>query len=242
MRTHRIAYLRRSIIGLLCLAAGIASSASASVVVGATRVIYHESAREASVSIKDVDTAPFVVQTWIDTGESHTKPPFFITPPLSRLNPGKQNMLRVMRTSQALPSDRESMYGLNVKEIPEASADKNVLQIAVRTRIKLFYRPTGLPGTPADAPKQLQWHVEPAPDGNGGTLVVHNPTPYYVTFATLHAGRAPAESVDIEYVAPFSDANHSIAKQGESVPLDITFSTINDFGALVGPVTARASR
>ena len=242
MRTHRLAFLRYPITGLLCLAAGIASPAHAGIVVGATRVIYNESAREASVSIKDVDSAPFVVQTWIDTGDTHAKAPFFITPPLSRLDPGKQNMLRVMRTNQPLPADRESMYGLNVKEIPEASRDKNVLQIAVRTRIKLFYRPASLPGSPADAPKQLQWHLEAAPDGKGSTLTVHNPTPYYVTFATLHAGLAPAESVDIEYVEPFGDAKHSIEKHGGNTPLDITFSTINDFGALVGPVTARAER
>lgn len=37
-----------------------------------------------------------------------------------------------------LPVDRESVFWLNVKEIPKKSAEENVLQIAVRSRIKLF--------------------------------------------------------------------------------------------------------
>jgi fimbrial chaperone protein len=242
MRTHRLSFRPPAMAALLCLAAGLATSAHAGIVVGATRVIYQEPAREASVSIKDVDTEPFVVQAWIDTGKTHDKAPFFITPPLSRLDPGKQNMLRVMRTSQSVPTDRESMFGLNVKEIPATPREKNVLQIAVHTRIKLFYRPASLPGSAVDAPQKLDWHLESGADGKGNTLSIHNPTPYYVTFATLHAGREPAENVDIEYVAPFSDAKQPLDKQGNRSPLDITFSTINDFGAIVGPVTVRATR
>jgi fimbrial chaperone protein len=241
MKTLPIPFPLRSLAALLCLTAGIASPVHAGIVVGATRVICDEAAREASVSIKDADTAPFVVQAWIDTGTARGKAPFFITPPLSRLDPGKQNVLRVMRTNQELPADRESMYGLNVKEIPETPADKNVLQIAVRTRIKLFYRPAGLLGRPSEAQARLEWHVDAAPNGKGGTLTVHNPTPYYVTFATLHAGSAPADAVDIEYVAPFGDAQHPIAQPVGHTPLKITFSTINDFGAITEPVSAQAA-
>jgi fimbrial chaperone protein len=241
MQTHHSPLRVRSLAALLCLAAGIAPPAHAGIVVGATRVVYDESAREASVSIKDADTAPFVVQAWIDTGAAHGKAPFFITPPLSRLDPGKQNVLRVMRTNDELPADRESMYGLNVKEIPETPAGKNVLQIAVRTRIKLFYRPAGLPGRPSEAPRRLEWHVDAGPNGKGGTLTVHNPTPYYVTFATVHAGSAPAEDVDIEYAAPFGEARHPLVQPVGRAPLKITFSTINDFGAITEPVSAQAA-
>lgn len=69
------------------------------------------------------------------------KTPFIITPPLFRLDPGKNNILRIVNTTPGLPQDRESVYWVNVKAIPSKSDDsenKNVLQIAVRTRIKLF--------------------------------------------------------------------------------------------------------
>ncbi|MCV5920354.1 fimbria/pilus periplasmic chaperone, partial [Escherichia coli] len=75
------------------------------------------------------------------------KTPFIITPPLFKLDPEKNNILRIVNITHGLPQDRESVYWVNVKAIPSKSDDsenKNVLQIAVRTRIKLFYRPAGL--------------------------------------------------------------------------------------------------
>ena len=74
---------------------------------------------------------------------------FIITPPLFKLDPDKNNVLRIVNIEDTLPKDRESVYWINVKAIPAKSAEnenKNVLQIAVRTRLKLFYRPKGLPG------------------------------------------------------------------------------------------------
>lgn len=225
---------------LSCLTAGLVSPAQAGVIVGATRVIYPEQANEASFSIKDADTAPFVVQAWADSADG--KRAFFVTPPLSRLDPGKQNVLRVMRGSQPLPADRESMTWLNVKEIPETPSKQNVLQIAVRTRIKLFYRPDNLAGDPADAPQQLQWHVQSAPDGKGQVLHIHNPTPYYVTFASLKAEGAHTAALDkLEYVQPFGDAQAPLAHAISGQPLHVTYSTINDFGAFSQPVSVNVS-
>lgn len=53
----------------------------------------------------------------------------------------KNNILRIVNVNPSLPQDRESVYWVNVKAIPsqnEENEGKNVLQIAVRTRIKLF--------------------------------------------------------------------------------------------------------
>lgn len=229
---------------LSALAGGWAAPAHAGIIVGATRIIYHELDHEASVSIRDADTQPFVVQAWADgAAAKDAKAPFFVTPPLSRLDPGKQNVLRIMRAQGALPKDRESMSWLNVKEIPEAVSGKNVLQIAVRTRVKIFYRPDGLSGNPDDAPKQLQWRVSPAADGKGEILKVHNPTPYYVTFSEVHAGAgARMENLDkLEYVPPLSDAQATLTQATGKAPVQVNYSTINDFGAFSKPVTVHAS-
>lgn len=134
----------------LCWAIGLAltlclhwTAATAGVLLGGTRLIVHEKKRESSISIKNAGAAPYVVQAWIDAGEGENKTPFIVTPPLSRLDPGMENSLRVMRGPSRLPSGQESVFWLNVKEIPEKSSEENVLQMAVRSRIKVFYRPAG---------------------------------------------------------------------------------------------------
>lgn len=67
-----------------------------------------------------------------------------VTPPLFRLGAGQENNLRILRTGGNLPEDRESLYWMNIKSIPsttEKQDNVNTLQIAVKTRIKLIYRP-----------------------------------------------------------------------------------------------------
>lgn len=73
------------------------------------------------------------------------KAPFIITPPLYRLDKDQQNVERIVLAG-ALPQDKESLYWLNIKAIPAASRKDNTLQIAVKTRIKLIYRPAALKG------------------------------------------------------------------------------------------------
>lgn len=59
------------------------------------------------------------------------------------MEPKRGQTVKVMYTgATALPKDRESVYWFNVLEVPpkpkDAQADKNLLQLAFRTRIKLF--------------------------------------------------------------------------------------------------------
>ncbi|MFD3238879.1 FimD/PapC N-terminal domain-containing protein [Rahnella perminowiae] len=79
---------------------------------------------------------------------------------LFRLNAGEDNSLRIIRTGGILPDDRESLFWLNIKAIPRLpeEAPAGLLQIVVKTRLKLFYRPAALL-TPAgqSAWRQLQF-------------------------------------------------------------------------------------
>ncbi|WP_250862581.1 fimbria/pilus periplasmic chaperone, partial [Caballeronia sp. INML3] len=83
---------------------------------------------------------------------------------------------------EPLPADKESIFYLNVLEVPpkptgdEASA--NQLQLAFRTRIKFFYRPSGLKGQATDAPGQIVWHLKH--DGGKNSIEASNPTQYHV--------------------------------------------------------------
>jgi chaperone protein EcpD len=68
------------------------------------------------------------------------------------------------------------------------------MQMAVRSRIKLFYRPKGLQGSPDSAPDQLTWHI--VPKGAGYEAECTNNTPYNVSFSDLFfKDSSPQQSV-----------------------------------------------
>lgn len=198
-------------------------SAQAGVVVEGTRVIYDSSKKEASIGVKNPEkTAPFLIQSWIEEYPQATaeKLPFIMTPPLFRLDAGKENVIRIMRTGANLPEDRESVFWLNIKSIPASEvSDKNKLSISIKTKIKLIYRPTALKEDAQDAYKKLVFNR------SGNQLKVNNLTPYYISFATIKVG-----GVDIK------DPGMIAPKSMMNMPLDgfngnaLTYTTINDFG------------
>ncbi|VXD04565.1 exported hypothetical protein [Enterobacterales bacterium 8AC] len=83
--------------------------AQAGVIVGGTRLIYDGDKKESSLSVKNPDKTPYLIQTWIETTGGAEKAPFIVTPPLFRLDGGRENVLRVVRTGGNLPEDKESL-------------------------------------------------------------------------------------------------------------------------------------
>lgn len=107
---------------------------------------------------------PSMVQVWIDRGDPNSRAdtanaPFLVTPPLVRIDPNKGQAFRVVFTGAELPKDRESIFWFNLLDVPPLpkDADANVMQVAYRSRIKLFYRPEGLAGNPVKAAESLTW-------------------------------------------------------------------------------------
>ena len=87
-----------------------------------------------------------------------------------------------------LPADRESVFYFNVREIPPKSNKPNTLQIALQTRIKLFWRPKALENTSMKSP----WQHKVTLIRNGQDFTVNNPTPYYVIISNASAHRKMA--------------------------------------------------
>lgn len=208
----------------LLLASGSAL-ASNGVVLGATRVVYNGESKEASLTVENHSDNKqyFLIQAWVDDKDGNKNVPFSVTPPLFRLNANKENMLRIVKTGEGLPSDRESVYWMNVKAIPPAPAasEQNVLQLAIKTRIKLFYRPSGLPGKVTDAPGALQWSVQ------GGDLVAKNPSAYSVTLDSVKIGGTEVKNVNL--VMPKSEAHYKLPA-GAPHSGQVSFTTVNDYG------------
>nr|WP_318382913.1 molecular chaperone [uncultured Enterobacter sp.] len=214
----------------------LATTANAGIVLGGTRVVYPSDKNEVQISLKNKDEQNrYLIQSWVSYPDD-TKAPFIITPPIYKLEENRQTLLHIIYAGdeKALVQDRETLFLVNVKSvsaIPQELREKNTLQLALKSRIKLFYRPAALDNALALAAwEKLTFRRQ------GNTIVAKNPTPFYVTFNTLAIGGKslePTEQKEIPsaltmMVAPFSEQSFP-APAGASG--EITWSALNDFGA-----------
>ena len=215
--------LLRNTFLIALLALLVSSYANAGVVIGGTRVIYDGGKKETSLSVTNPDSVPYLIQAWIDTQNGGIeKAPFIITPPLYRLDQGQQNVMRIVRAGN-VPDDKESLYWLNVKSIPSAEKKENTLQVAVKTRIKLIYRPVALKGTaPEELAGKLTWQKV------GNQIQVTNPTHYYMNFNEITV--AGTKVPDVTYVAPGTSVRFDLPAGVNAGP--VTFKIISDYGGV----------
>ncbi|MBG6026242.1 molecular chaperone [Proteus columbae] len=210
--------------------------ANAAVVISGTRVIYNESEKEVTLKVSNEGTVPVLIQNWIDTGDVDASPetiqvPFVLTPPVFRVEPTKSQTLRIGYIGGvSLPKNKETIYWLNVLEIPPtATGEENKLQIAYRSRIKLFYRPTALKDKigPIEAAEGLKFSV------SGNTLKVINNAPYYVSLVSISLNGNDKQPIDGELVPPLGSHDFAIpngvsANTGNKV----VYRYVNDWGAM----------
>ncbi|EFC0622910.1 molecular chaperone [Escherichia coli] len=215
--------------------------AQASIVVMGTRVVYPAQDKSINVQINNsAGDPPSLVQSWMDTGDASATPdaikvPFIITPPVFRIEPKAGQTLRILYTQEPLPDDRESLFYLNVLEIPAKPKLKNsdgqsmnYLQLAVRNRIKFFFRPDNLSVSQADAFQKVTWKIER--NGNDTFIRGDNPTPYYITYnqIVIEQGGKSIIAKQGGMVAPFSSSNFHIT--GQPAPgAKVKWTVVNDY-------------
>ncbi|RQR66985.1 molecular chaperone [Burkholderia sp. Bp9126] len=232
--------ITRSFKTVALISALLASHAHASVVISGTRVIFPGDEREVTVKLTNDSKIPALVQAWIDRGDQDASPdtldvPFVMTPAMFRMEPNKGQTLRLVYTNDPLPADKESLFWLNVLEIPPKAegADRNHLQIAFRSRIKLMFRPKGLPDSAAAAPAKMNWKVAHGANGKY-VLKASNPTPYVVNLGSVQfASGGHKFEAGSGYVLPGASQDFPI--QGLNSPpsadAKVRFGSINDWGA-----------
>ena len=200
----------------------------AGIQVDATRVIYKGADKSASLPIQNDASEAYMVQTWLDTGDKSQVPknlPIVVVPPILKMDAGKTAILRFIYSGAGLPQDKETLLWINVQEIPPSPKLDNVLQIAVRTRIKLFYRPDPLNTSLEKQVKKLRWQR------TGSGLQVINDGPLHITFGALYMKNNAGKVVNVEanMVNPGGRLSFKLpadVRPGNS----ISFSYINDFG------------
>lgn len=212
----------------------LGTTAQAGVVIGGTRVIYNGAKKETSINVSNPDQNAYLIQSWVDgagtaSGASTEKVPFIVTPPLFRLDSNQQNILRIVRAGGSLPENKESLFWLNIKSIPSAAKKQgNTLQIAVKTRIKLIFRPAGVKSTPGESAKSLTWKRI------GNQLKVTNPTPNYINFFKISVNGIEVNNANM--VAPQSEASFDLP--GNVTGGSLSWQFINDYGGTSKPLTA----
>ncbi|MDL2184486.1 fimbria/pilus periplasmic chaperone [Pseudomonas sp. ChxA] len=217
---------------LALLALALCQSANAAVGLDRTRVIFDGGKDATSVNITNNNTQlPYLAQGWIEdeAGKKITSP-LIVLPPVQRLEPGKQSQVKVqaLPAAKSLPQDRETVYYFNLREIPPRSDKSNTLQIALQTRIKLFYRPQAI--TPSQQDLSNPWQQKLTLTRDGDHYRVNNPTPYYVT---LVDARSSKDGKTVEGFAPLMIAPKEALTLGPSAKaLGSTpyLAYVNDYG------------
>ncbi|CAI1935869.1 fimbria/pilus periplasmic chaperone [Serratia fonticola] len=158
-----------------------AQSAQAAIALDRTRVIYDGSQKSLSLNISNENKQlPYLAQGWIEDAQGNKiTTPLTVLPPVQRVEPGAKSQVKVqgLPAANLLAQDRESLFYFNLREIPPRTDKPNTLQIALQTRIKLFYRPKALMTSSGDTP----WQEKITLSKQGDSYVVNNPTPYFVT-------------------------------------------------------------
>lgn len=182
---------RPTFLALTLFALGLSQSTEAAVGLDRTRVIFDGGKDATSVNITNNNTQlPYLAQGWIEDEEGNKiTSPLIVLPPVQRLEPGKQSQVKVqaLPAAKSLPQDRETVYYFNLREIPPRSDKSNTLQIALQTRIKLFYRPQAI--TPSQQDLSNPWQEKLTLTRQGDRYQVNNPTPYYVSLVDARSSK-----------------------------------------------------
>lgn len=212
----------RSAILIVLISSSVSTAVHAGVIIGGTRVIFDGNKKEAAISVNNPDSTPYLIQSWIDTlAGGAEKAPFIITPPLYRLDKGQQNVERIVLAG-VLPQNKESLFWLNIKTIPSAAKVDNTLQVAVKTRIKLIYRPAAMKGAnPDDVADKLTWQR------SGQQLQVTNPTSFVMNFNEISVGGKKIN--EVSYVLPGATATFALPPSVSGG--GVKFKIINDYGS-----------
>ncbi|ECD6034722.1 fimbrial chaperone [Salmonella enterica subsp. enterica serovar Litchfield] len=213
------------------LAGMLAVPAQAAFSLNGTRYIYEEGKKNISFEVSNSNEETYGGQVWIDNVSQSESDVFIVpSPPFFKVDGGGRQIIRLMNVSNALPKDRESLFMLNVQEVPPKpkDSDGNVIAIAMNTRVKVIYRPKAVSEGRRDAEKQLSLV------NRDGSLWIKNPTPYYFAITKVKNKGVEQKLTDevarsLSQLQPFSEVDTQLRSQSGEFSVD----ALNDWGGVV---------
>jgi len=207
---------------------------SSNIVITGTRVIYPEGANSMAIQLTNNGKNSALVQSWIDSGDFNSTPenantPFYISPPIIKIDgfQGQQlNLKKLDDVGKKLPENVESVFYLNILDIPKISDEakgKNAIQLATRSRIKIFYRPQSLTSSPENITEKLSYKL------SGSNIVVKNDSPYHLTIASITTKENKNKSlIESEMIPPLS--TKELPLKSKLNGNDLLMSYVDDYG------------
>jgi len=160
----------------------------AAISLGGTRLVFDGRYSEASLDVQNRSGEEVLLQAWLSEATESDTPssdlPFVVTPPLSVLAPKSKQGLRLLYEGRGMPAGQESLLHLYVMQVPRQTAGEGLLNIAIRQRINVFFRPPGLPGDPALTPETLRWALT-RDSAVAPQLQVDNPTAFHAALLDI---------------------------------------------------------
>lgn len=191
-----------------------------------TRVVLDNAKKNSqTIVINNSSETPFLAQAWIeDSNGQKITSPLAALPILQRINPGQDKQLKIstMGDISQLPNDKETMMFLNVLGVPPKDGSAGAqINIVVQSKMKLFYRPVGLPTY-----SQVNgWVEEVVAKRSSGSLTLENPTPYHVIIYAFSDPRGRTIEKDV-ILKPFSSETVNV-----NVADNFVMMIVNDQGA-----------
>lgn len=199
---------------------------------GLTRFIFKSEQKQQSITIENTGQQDVLIQLTLEppnaspTGYSL---PMTLSTPLLKVPANDRKTFSVLYQGTGLPLDRETFFLLNVLEIPASAKPANTLQVALRHRLKLFFRPQ-LPLKIEESVEKLSWTQKAHA---AQPVKTRNDSPYFLTITNIQlfdsSGHTCGSTLGHLMIAPRSeeeikstDCMHPIAK--------IKYTFINDDG------------
>lgn len=205
----------------------LSSASYAGIVIESTRYLYKEGTREITAQIENKDNIPYLIKSWVESSQTQPQA-FMVTPPLFRLEAKQKNTVRLFATGNVnAPADRETIFYFNVMSIPptdETYANSNTVQLAVRHRMRLIYRPKQLFEKSINAEaKKIQWYK------SGNKIKIKNDTPFFYYFNSIKLGNREIKQ-EISSIPPFSTKEIELKEKINSN--NISWRVMNDYGGI----------
>ena len=208
--------------------------ASGGVYLGASRIIFDSDREIVPLKVKNSEkNKVWLIRSWL-VGENEKKKSseFIITPPLRLLEGEGEVTLRINAIDkEKLPKDRESLFYINVMQIPNKDSEKKAnviggsIQFSITHVIKMFYRPKEI----INDTKYNHYPDLYIFDYNGDKYL-KNSSPFYVSLSTV---KVNDEDIHLEnmLIKPL-DGKLKLPRSYEYNDAKISYEYIDDLGSI----------